>query len=84
MTRADAGVLVRALQSSFISFQGLWGAVLPEMDDTQKYLQRKGIDIQKCHLKIKPPQFFLIEGRAPLVKKALSYAEDVCNNLGII
>ena len=41
-TRADAGVLLVALQSfSFLCFFGLWLPVLLEINNTQTYLQTK-------------------------------------------
>ena len=50
-TRADADVLPSALQSfSVLCFLGLWLSVLQEINDTQTYLQTKGLNIQQCEM----------------------------------
>ena len=53
-TRADAGILLVALQSfSFLCFLGLWGPVLQEINDTQTYRQTKGLNFHQCDINSK-------------------------------
>ena len=83
-TRADAGILLVALQSfSFLCFLGLWWPVLLEMNDTQKYLQTKGLNLQQCDIKLKALETFLIDNRDKLVNNGVNYAKKICNDLGI-
>ena len=83
-TRADAGVLLSALQSfSFLCFLGLWGPVLLEINDSQKYLQTKGLNIHQCDIKLKALETFLIDNRDKLVSNGIKYAKEICNDLGI-
>ncbi|CAI9724790.1 Hypothetical predicted protein [Octopus vulgaris] len=52
-TRSDAGLILQAmLPFSFLSFFGLWRDILPEINDTQKYLQTKGLELQQCVIKL--------------------------------
>lgn len=84
-TRADAGVLLGALQSfSFLCFLGLWGPVLLEINDTQTYLQTKGLNIQQCDIKLRALETFLVENRDKLVSNGVNYAKEICNDLGIV
>ncbi|KAK4871764.1 hypothetical protein RN001_015888 [Aquatica leii] len=53
VTRSDAGLLLPALQSlPFLVFLGLWNRVLCEINDTQLYLQTKGLNVHHCAMKI--------------------------------
>ena len=64
VTRSDAGMLLGALQSfSFLCFLGLWESVLLEINDTQAYLQTKGLNIQQCDMKLEALKAFLVENR---------------------
>ncbi|XP_069582652.1 zinc finger MYM-type protein 1-like [Ranitomeya imitator] len=84
VTRSDAGVLLVALQSfSFLCFLGLWESVLKEINDTQVYLQTKGLNIQQCDTKLGALKAFLTENREELVKHSVAYAKEICEDLGI-
>ncbi|XP_023221032.1 uncharacterized protein LOC111622842 [Centruroides sculpturatus] len=83
-TRTDAGILLVAMQSfSFLSFLGLWQPVLHEVNDAQKYLQTKGLDIRLCAQKVNALQMVLIEKREGWADGAVNYAKNLCEELGI-
>ena len=51
-TRSDAGLLINALENfPFLCFLSFWKNILNEINDTQKYLQTKGLNIQQCDKK---------------------------------
>jgi len=55
----DAGVLLGGLQSfSFLCFLGLWEPIV-ETNDTQTYVQTKGLNIQKCDIKLRALKTFV-------------------------
>ena len=64
-------------------FLGLWGPVLQEINDTQTYLQTKGLNLHQCDIKLKALETFLIDNRDKLVSNAVNYAKKICNDLGI-
>lgn len=83
-TRTDAALLLSSLQSfPFISFLNFWSHVLPEIDDTQKYLQNKGLDLHRCDLKVGALKNLLISQREEFVNKSIEAAIEQCNDLGI-
>ena len=47
-TRSDASLILDSVLSfPFRSFLSLWKSVLPEINDAQKYIQTKGLDLQQ-------------------------------------
>lgn len=83
-TRTDAGTLLVSMQSfSFLCFLGLWQPVLHEVNDAQKYLQTRGLDIRLCAQKVNALQMILTEKREEWANGAVSYAKNMCEELGI-
>ncbi|KAL3852093.1 hypothetical protein ACJMK2_015779 [Sinanodonta woodiana] len=63
-TRSDASlVLDSVLSYPFLSFLSLWKSVLPEINDAQKYMQTKGLDLQKSSVKLTALRDYLIQNR---------------------
>ncbi|KAK4880089.1 hypothetical protein RN001_008235 [Aquatica leii] len=67
----------------FLAFLGLSNRVLCEINDTQLYLQTKGLNVHHCAIKINALQLFLVDNRDVMVNDALSYAITTCKDLGI-
>jgi len=83
-TRSDAGILLTSLQTfQFISFLNFWSGILPEIEDTQKYLQTRGLDLHQCDTKLMALKNLLQERRSILVDEAISEAQEKCEELGI-
>lgn len=61
---------------SFLCFLGLWQPVLHEVNDAQKYLQTKGLDIRLCAQKVNALQMILTEKREEWADGAVSYAKN--------
>ena len=52
-TRSDASLNIDSiLWFSFLSFLSIWKSVLPEVNDAQKYLQAKGLDLKQSSVKL--------------------------------
>ena len=52
-TRGDANIVIASLTTfPLLCYLGLWGKVLPEVDDVQEYLQRKGLGLDQTMVKI--------------------------------
>uniref|UniRef100_A0A8D0BQ35 HAT C-terminal dimerisation domain-containing protein n=1 Tax=Salvator merianae TaxID=96440 RepID=A0A8D0BQ35_SALMN len=84
VTRSDADALLVVLQSfSFLCFLGFWESMLKEINDTQIYLQTKGLNIQQCGTKLGALKVFLTENRDELVNNSVAYAKEICEDLGI-
>ena len=74
-TRGDANIVIASLTKfPFLCYLGLWGKVLPEVDDVQKYLQKKGLGLDQTIVKIHELRQFLNEERDRLVDDAVFYA----------
>ena len=85
VTRSEAGLLLGALQSfPFLCFLGLWEPVLREINDTQAYLQTKGLNVQQCDIKLGALEEFLVKNREELVNDGINYAKEVCDDLNIV
>jgi len=83
-TRSDAGILLTAMQSfSFISYLGFWAPVLIEINDAQSYLQKKGLSIRDCALKMKALKNLLTENREKITDNSIQFGESMCLELGI-
>ena len=54
------------------------GQILPEVDDVQKYLQKKGLGLDQTTVKIHSLRQFLDEERDRLVGDAMFYATTKC------
>ena len=54
------------------------GQSLPEVDDVQKYLQKKGLGLDQTIVKIHALRQFLNEVRDRLVDDAIFYATTKC------
>ena len=84
ITRSDAGVVLQAILSfSFLTFLGLWNAILLEINDAQKYMQTKGLCLNQCALKISALKKMLNEDRINLVDESLKDSKRICLELGI-
>lgn len=83
-TKTDAGILSSSLQSfSFLSFLFFWNDVLHEINDTQIYLQTKGLDLYQCDLKLKALKSLLKDKRSQFVENAIDLSVEKCQALGI-
>ncbi|CAI9722452.1 Hypothetical predicted protein [Octopus vulgaris] len=79
-SRSDAGLI---LSFSFLSFLSLWRDILPEINDTQKYLQTKGLELQQCAIKLSALKTSLLVSRDKTVDDALAYLTEICSEMGI-
>ena len=78
-TRSDAGLLINALENfPFLCFLSFWKNILNEINDTQKYLQTKGLNIQQCDKKLEALKVYLSTNREELVTNAVIYAKAIC------
>ena len=83
-TRSGAGIIMSSLSTfQFFCYLGLWGKILPEVDDVQKYLQTKGLGLDQSVVKIQSLRQFLDAGRDRLVEEAIIYATTRCEEMGI-
>ncbi|XP_031329372.1 uncharacterized protein LOC116160326 [Photinus pyralis] len=83
-TRSDAGILYNAMQTlPFMSYLGLWSAILPEINSAQVYLQGKGRNLHDCVVKILALKTWLVEKREDLVTGGSEYARKICEKLCI-
>lgn len=84
-TRSDAGILLTALQTyPFLSFLHLWDYILTEINDTQKYLQIKGLNLAQCDSKLMALKDLLLANRTEFVDKSILSATGLCESLGIV
>uniref|UniRef100_A0A0L8H325 DUF4371 domain-containing protein n=1 Tax=Octopus bimaculoides TaxID=37653 RepID=A0A0L8H325_OCTBM len=82
--RSDAGLILQAMLSfSFLSFLGLWRDILPEINDTQMYLQTKGLELQQCAIKLSALKTLLLVSRDKTVHDTLAYSSEICSDMGI-
>ena len=83
-TISDAGILLNSMQSfSFLCYLHLWEPVLLEINDAQKYLQIKGLNVHQCHIKLNSLQTRFMEQRNTLVQNAVIAAKIICEVLEI-
>lgn len=83
-TRSDAGILLNSMQSfSFLCYLNLWEPVLLEINDAQKYLQIKGLNVHQCHIKLNSLQIHFMEQRDALIQNAVIAAKTICEELEI-
>ncbi|XP_031334591.1 zinc finger MYM-type protein 1-like [Photinus pyralis] len=83
-TRSDAGILLCSLRTfSFLGYLSLWSTVLSEINDTQKYLQRQGLNVKNCAEKVAALKIYLETNREKIVTKAAEYATLMCEKLDI-
>lgn len=83
-TRSDAGILLNSMQSfSFLCYLNLWEPVLLEINDAQKYLQIKGLNVHQCHIKLNSLQTHFVEQRDALIQNAVIAAKIICEELEI-
>ena len=83
-TRWKAAASLKGLQSfPFLCFLGMWNSVLREIDDTQKYLQIKGLALGCCDKKLHSLQKILEINQDITLDEAISYAKDICTRLDI-
>ena len=74
-TRSDASLILDSVLSFlFISFLSLWKSVLPEVNDAQKYLQAKGLDLQQSSVKLTALRECLLQNREEMVDSAKNSA----------
>ena len=62
---------------------GIPVTVLHEVNDAQKYLQTRGLDIRLCAQKVNALQMILTEKREEWSNGAVGYAKNMCEELGI-
>ena len=83
-TRSGAGILISSLNTfPFFCYLGLWGKILPEVDDVQKYLQTKGLGLDQSVFKIHSLRQFLDDGRDRLFEESIIYAIARCEEMDI-
>ena len=83
-TQGDAHSILNQYQNfSFFSFSCFWKVILRESDDTQTYLQQKGLLVAQCSNKIKAFVNFLVEERDNLIKGSMDAAIKKCTELEI-
>lgn len=57
--------------------------MLNQVDDTQKFLQSKGLSGHQCAAKIRALATFLSEKRHKFLEEGLSFAKNLADELGI-
>ncbi|RUM29574.1 MAG: hypothetical protein DSY42_06210 [Aquifex sp.] len=83
-TRGSAECLLKAVcDFSFLGFLSFWCDILEEVNLTQKYLQTEGISLEKCNVMINGLKLFLTDQRNEIVEKAIVYASQQCEEMGI-
>ena len=83
-TRGDAHLITTSLTTfPFLCYLGLWGKILPEVDDVQKYLQKKGLSLDQTITKIHALRRFLDEEGERQVDDAIFYAFTKCKEMDI-
>ncbi len=83
-TRGSAECLLKAVcDFSFLGFLSFWCDILEEMDLTQKYLQREGINLDKCSGVINGLKLFLRDQQNEIVENSFGYASQQCEEMGI-
>lgn len=83
-TRASARTLLPAVcDFTFLCYLFFWCDVLQEIDLTQKYLQTKGLSLDKVVIKLTELEIFLTTERINLVEKAIEKALSKSKEYGI-
>ncbi|XP_073445537.1 zinc finger MYM-type protein 1-like [Dendrobates tinctorius] len=83
-TRTDASLILTSLLSfPFLSFLSLWKSVLPEINDAQKYLQTKGLDLHQSSVKLTALRDYLLQNREAMVDSAMHKSKKLCSEMGI-
>lgn len=79
-TKGDAGsLLICILTYPFFAFLYFWSPVLAEVNDTQVYLQQKGLGLDECVRKLKELSLFCKDKRDFLVTEAEEKALQISN-----
>jgi hypothetical protein len=74
-TREDANIILTSLSNfTFLCFLELWGRILPELDHAQKYLQIRGLSLERAVVKVQALQMFLDGERDQLVAESIADA----------
>ena len=72
-TRSDASLILDSVLSfPFRSFLSLWKSVLPEINDAQKYVQTKGLDLQQSYVN----QAHSVDSREKMVDIAMDESKN--------
>ena len=71
ITRSDASLILDSVLSfSFLSFLSHWKSVLPKVNDAQKNLQAKGLDLQQSSVKLTALRDCLLQNLEKMVDSA--------------
>ena len=74
-TRGDAEILLPSLLNfTFLCYLYLWSDILAEVNHTQKYLQIKGLPLDKVVTKLEALRIYLLEECNNLVEKSIQKA----------
>ena len=83
-TRSDASLILNSVLSfPFLMFLNLWKTVLPEINDAQKYLQTKGLDLQQSSVKLTALRDCLLQNREKMIDTAIDESKKLCSEMGI-
>jgi hypothetical protein len=83
-TRTDASLILTSLLSfPFMSFLSRWKSVLPEINDAQKYLQTKGLDLHPSSVRLTALRDYLLQNREAMVDSAMNESWKLCSEMGI-
>ena len=82
-TRSSAGIIMHSITTFPFLYLGLWGKILPEVNGVQKYLQTKGLGLDRAVDKIQVLQKFLDDERYWLVNEGIVYATTMCDEMEI-
>ena len=61
----------------------LWKSVLPEINDAQKCLQTKRLDLQESSVKLTALRDCLLQNREKMVDSAVDESKKLCSEMGI-
>jgi hypothetical protein len=83
-TRTEALISIQLMESfKFICYQNFWEPVLAEINETQKYLQKKGLNIHHCDIKLNTLKTYLINEKAKIIENAITQTQKLCDELEI-
>ena len=81
ITRSDASLILDSVLS--FSFLSLWKSVLAEVNDAQKNLQAKGLDLQQSSVKLTALRDCPLQNREKMVDSAKDEFKKLCSEMGI-
>ena len=84
ITRSEANImLLSILTYTFLAYLNFWNPVLKEINDSQIFLQTRGLGSDYCETKVRALENFCFEQRENIVESAKIKATSFCQGNGI-